>query len=407
MEKDHEKSNYKLGVLHGAVISALSMLIICGIVFGIFFSRAQEKTTEYTHAKLTMGDEVTAKINMLISQINSRYLYDYSVQDMADALYKGVMSSLGDPYTRYYTAEEYQELAASSAGTYCGIGVVVTQNTDTGEIYVVKPYDNSPGEEAGIQSNDIIMAVDGNAVTGVALDEVVDQMKGVAGTKVTLTIKREDSTFDVEVERRTLDVTTVAHKMMDDNIGYIVISGFDGVTTDQFAAAINDLISQGMTGLIVDIRNNPGGRLDVVNAILDSLLPEGLIVYTEDKDGNRVEYSSDADTILNVPCAVLVNGKSASASEVFTGAMQDYGVAEIIGTQTYGKGIVQSIVPFSDGSAIKITIENYYTPNGNNIHKIGITPDEVVELDADAYAADGTDTQLNAAIEYLEKNMTK
>lgn len=379
------------------------MLIISAILYGTVISKYYSAATIEDRASLDLGDDVTNKINSLLDYIDEGFLFDYKESDIDDAIYKAVMSGLGDKYSVYYTAEEYSDLMDSTNGTYYGIGVVVSQNTDSGELVVVQPYKDAPGAKAGIQIGDVILAVDGTEVTGMDSDLAVDLIRGDEGTKVTLTIRRDDETFDVDVTRAKVEVETVSYEMKENKIGYIAVTQFDGVTTEQFAAAMKDLIKQGMTGLIVDIRNNPGGRLDVVKEMLDSLLPEGIIVYTEDKNGQKTYYNSDESSILDVPMAILVNGNSASASEIFSGAMQDYKLAQIIGTQTFGKGIVQTIIPFEDGSAIKMTVEKYYTPNGTNIHGIGITPDQVVELDEDQYAADGTDTQLNAAITYIEE----
>lgn len=405
MEFGKEKKAYKKGMLKGALTSGLIILVISGIIIGVIFSRYWEREAENKARSLVLGREITDKINTLSEYIDYLFLYDYDKEEIANNIYKAIFEGLNDPYSRYYTEEEYAELYTEFEGTYYGIGVVVTQDEDTGEVRVVQPYKGSPGEEAGILPDDIIKAVEGTDITGMDLDLAVKLIKGDEGSYVTLTIVRGTETFDVEVERRNIEIQTVEYEMLDDNIGYISISQFEGKTAGQFADAMETLTEDGMEGLIIDIRNNPGGMLDVVTEMLDTLLPEGLIVYTMDKYGNKDEFKSDEDTILDVPCAVLVNGNSASASEIFSGALQDYQAARIIGTQTFGKGIVQSIIPLEDGSAFKITVEDYYTPNGRNIHGVGITPDEVVEFDSELYYEDGTDTQLEAAIKYLNGEM--
>ncbi len=399
MDKMKSKKIYNRGLFTGAVVGILATLLIVTLVIGLLLPKLDIGGDDIP--ELTIGDDVTDKMNMLLSYVDYLYLFDYDEEEMADYVYKGIMESLGDPYSVYYTAEEYSDLMESTSGTYYGIGVVVSQDPDTGAVEAVLPYEGAPGDLAGIQAGDMIIAVDEMSITGMDLDLVVDMIRGEQGTTVTLTVLRDEETLDIVVTRDEVKVVTVGYEMLEDNIGYISVSQFDGVTTDQFATAMDDLIEQGMTGLIVDIRNNPGGRLDVVTDMLDTLLPEGVIVYTEDKNGNRVDYNSDSASILNVPMAILVNGNSASASEIFSGAMQDYDLAEIIGEQTFGKGIVQSIIPFEDNSAIKITVENYFTPKGNNIHGIGITPDEIVELDEDKYLEEGIDTQLQVGIEYI------
>lgn len=396
---------YKKGIGTGIAIGVLSALLVCGIAFGIVISKQHEKLVEIDRTTLSLGNDVTEKINYLIEMADTYFLYDYDRDEMSDNIYRAVLDSLNDPYTRYYTEEEYAELTETTEGIYYGIGTVVTQDVDTGEIIIVQPYDGSPAKEAGLMPEDVLIAVDGTSVEGMDLDLAVDMIRGEEGSKVVLTVKRGDETLDLEVERRKIDVITVASEMLDNNIGYIQISQFEGVTLEQFNNAFDELVEQGMEGLIIDIRDNPGGRLDVVTDMLDRILPEGLIVYTEDKNGKREEIYSDEECDLDIPCAVLVNGNSASASEIFSGALQDYGLAEIIGTQTFGKGIVQSIMGLMDGSAVKITVQDYYTPNGNNIHGIGITPDQVVELDEEAYLQEGTDTQLDAAVKYIEEQM--
>ena len=400
MGDEEVKKLYKKGIRTGAAIGALSVLLVCAIAVGIIFSLNYERKVKADRTTLALGDNVTSKINELTGIVDSLFLYDYDKDEMADNIYKAVMSSLGDPYSKYYTAEEYKELSASTEGVYYGIGATVTLNDD-GYVRIVQTQEGSPAEEAGILAEDVITEVAGENVKGMKLDDIVSRMKGEEGTSVTLTIVRGDETLKIDVTRRKIDSVLVAGKMLDNNIGYIAISQFEGVTLEQFNNAFDDLKEQGMQGLIIDVRGNPGGRLDTVTDILDRLLPEGLIVYMQDKNGKREEIRSDEECDLDVPCAVLVNGNSASASEVFSGALQDYGLAGIIGTQTFGKGIVQSIYKLDDGSAVKLTTQDYYTPNGNNIHGIGITPDEVVELDEDAYKQDGTDTQLDAAVRYI------
>ena len=269
----------------------------------------------------------------------------------------------------------------------------------TGIITIVKPFDDAPTAEAGILKDDILYAVEGEEVTGEDLNMVVAKLKGEEGTTVNVTIYRatEDRYIDVAVKRAVVNVPTVTYKMLDDQIGYIQISEFEEVTAEQFAAAVDDLESQGMKSLIFDLRDNGGGLLDSVCDILDRVLPKELLVYTEDKNGNREEEWAKDDDRIEVPMVVLVNGNTASASEIFTGALKDYDEAEIIGTTTFGKGIVQSIVPLFDGSAVKLTSAKYYTPSGVCIHGTGIEPDQVVEYDKELEE----DNQLQAAINYL------
>lgn len=363
----------------------------------------------YTPVSPQLTDEVIEKIDTLMQVVDYYYLYDYDEDAMVDAIYKAVMSSLGDPYSVYYTEDEYKAFLESSSGSYCGIGVVVQQNIETGIITAVRPYENCPGYEAGILPGDTILAVNGTEVTGMDLNAAVSMIRGEEGTTVTLTIGRENEKMDIEVTRRQIDIETVTYRMLEDNIGYILVEEFDEVTAKQFTAAMDALVAQGMEALVVDIRNNPGGLLNIVVEMLDEILPEGVIVSVKDRNGATDEYTSDKATKLNVPLAVLVNGNSASASEIFAGAVQDYGVGTIVGTTTFGKGIVQTIFSLRDGTGVKLTIEDYYTPSGRSIHKTGVEPDVEIDLPDElkimVTIPEDEDVQLQKAIEILKTQM--
>lgn len=347
--------------------------------------------------------EVAQKAEAIQQVIEKLYLEEEDVQAVQEGVYKGMVSALGDPYSVYYTKEEYDAFQESYTGEYCGIGASLLQNADTGLITIVKTFKGSPAQEAGLKTDDILYKVEGEEVTGEDLSEVVARVKGKEGTTVKVTIMRGTEEMDLELVRKTISVPTVEYEMLDNNMGYIIISEFDEITTSQWTEAYETLKQQGMTSLIVDLRNNPGGGLSVVAEILDSILPEGMIVYHEDKNGQREEYKSDEEHKIEVPLAVLVNGNSASASEIFAGAVKDYGIGTLIGTTTFGKGIVQQMVSLGDGSAMKVTISKYYTPNGVCIHGTGIEPDIQVEFDAEAYEKDESDNQLQKAIEVLSQ----
>ena len=291
----------------------------------------------------------------------------------------------------------------STTGTFYGIGAVC-QKLDSGAILVTTAYEDAPAYKAGIRDNDQIVKVDGKDISDMDLSAAVALIKGDKGTTVELEVLKESGEINVyNVTRDEVKIQTVAYGMQDNNIGYVVISQFDTVTTEQFTKALNDLTEQGMESLIIDIRSNPGGVLGTVVKMLDEILPDGLIVYTQDKNGKKTEYKGSNSSELAIPLAVLVNGNSASASEIFAGAVQDYGIGKIIGTQTFGKGIVQTIKPLTDGSAVKYTIAKYFTPKGQDIHGNGVTPDMVVDLPSDATE----DLQYNAAVEYLMGEMGK
>ncbi|MBO5088127.1 MAG: S41 family peptidase [Lachnospiraceae bacterium] len=358
-----------------------------------------------------IGKETNEKLERIEDLIDDNFYFEDDDEAKQDGIIRGYMDSLDDPYSVYYTAEEYADFMEDADGEYVGVGVQVSQDIETKVITVTKVFDG-PAKEAGIQNEDVLTKVNGEDITTQDINAVVDKIKGEEGTEVTVTVYRasDKKEHDFTMKRRKVENPTVEYKMLDNNIGYIQISSFAEVTAEQFVEGIINLDTSGMEGLIIDLRDNGGGLLDIAVAMLDYMLPEGKIVYTEDKDGNVTsEYTSTDEYQFNKPLVVLVNGYSASASEIFAGAIKDYGIGTIIGETTYGKGIVQRMFPLDDGSAIKLTIAKYFTPKGNDIHKIGIEPDVEVELDADAYReSDGEkDNQLDAAIECIMQKLGK
>ncbi len=329
-----------------------------------------------------MSDYFVSKMELLMQLIDQYYMYDISVDDMRTGAYKGLLEGLGDPYTCFYTKEEFDDLMESTTGTYYGIGAVVQQNTKTMYITIVKPYVDGPAYNAGMLPGDIIYMVDDVDVTGMDINNVVAMMKGPEGTVVKVTVVRDGEPDPVElfITRAKIEIETIEYEMLENDIGYILISGFEEPTPKQFKEAIEDLKKQGMKGLVLDLRDNGGGLLDAVVEMLDYILPKGMIVYTEDKYGNREEFRGTDKDVLELPMTVLINGNSASAAEIFAAAMQDYDAATLVGTTSFGKGIVQTILPLTDGTAVKITISRYFTPNGVCIHGEGVTPDIEVEL---------------------------
>lgn len=387
----------KTKFLPGFLTGAFVMLIVAICVgFGINAVKTE------TGSKTTISSEVSRKLDFLKEVIDLKYLEKTDEKTLEENIYKGLLQGLNDPYSVYYTKDEYDALKEETSGSYCGIGALVSQNADTGVITAINVFKGSPAEKAGMKNGDIIFKVEDKEVTGEDLNNVVAKMKGEKDTKVKINVYRtsEKEYIDLEVTRDKVDVPTVEHKMLDKSkgIGYIQITQFEEVTYDQFKEALDDLKKRGMKSVIFDLRNNPGGLYDTVCEMLDDLLPEGTLVYTKDKDGNKQEKKSDAN-FLDMPMVVLQNENSASASEIFAGAIQDFGAGKIVGTQSFGKGIVQSIIPLSDGSAVKLTVEKYYTPKGVNIHGKGITPDVKVEMSKDGKK----DNQLQKAIEVIEK----
>ena len=347
------------------------------------------------------------KIAVIHSILEHHFVGDVDPQAMEDAMFAGLLYGVGDRYTSYMNSAEFARFMELSRGTYVGIGAVVTRGED-GSVIIVSPHRNSPAYLGGLLPGDRIREVDGIDIREKSdLSLIIGMIQGPEGTQVNLTIYREmeSRSFNVDLTRAVVEIPTIDYELKDGNLGFIRMSGFDAVTYQQFVDAFESLESQGMEGLILDLRNNPGGRLDTVVRITDRLVPEGLIVYTEDAHGNRRELHSEGGHI-EMPFVILMNGNSASASEVLAGAAQDHGVATIVGEQSFGKGLVQDIFPLPDGSAIRVTVATYYTPLGRSIHDIGLTPDVVVEMD-EALSANlarierEEDVQLQRAIEVI------
>ena len=369
----------------GALAGALVVLLAGGVVSCSVFK-----------------SEESQKMELLNSLIDRFYIGDVDETDLSEGVYKGYIEGLGDPYSVYYDEEETKQMSESLSGEFGGVGALMSQDRETGVITVLQVYDGSPAQEAGMRDGDTLYMVEGEEVTGEDLSDVVSKVKGEKGTQVTLTVLRADTGDEEEltITRDTIEAQTVSHEMKENNVGYIRITEFDTVTYEQYKEALEDLGDQGMERLIVDLRSNPGGNLDTVCDILDLMLPEGLIVYTEDKNGEREEYTSDEENQFDKPLVVMMNGYSASASEIFAGAIQDYGLGQIVGTQSYGKGVVQSVFDLQDGTSVKLTIAEYFTPNGRSIDGEGITPDVEVEYQYDENNPDA-DNQLEKAMEVV------
>ncbi|MGI6009895.1 MAG: S41 family peptidase [Ruminococcus sp.] len=340
------------------------------------------------------------KIEEICNIIDEQYLFEKEDSNLAESMYAGLLEGLEDPYSCYYTREEYESVSQSNEGHYEGIGVVLMQDADTGAATVAYCYEDGPASKAGVQQGDVISEVNGESVEGMELSEISGMIQE-SESVISMTIYRESQKqyLEVKVTKEDVEIPSVSHEMKEDKTGYIAINQFTAVTAEQFKEAYQDLQDQGMESLIVDLRDNPGGLLDGVCDTLNSFMPEGLLVYTEDKKGNREEYFSEGETPIEVPLAVLVNENSASAAEIFAGAVQDHNVGTLVGTTTYGKGIVQKTFGLSDGSVIKLTISSYYTPNGENIHGKGIEPDITVEQPEDTQE----DVQLQKAMEILRR----
>lgn len=421
MERENRGRNrFWKGVLVGALVTAFAGLIIVGVATGISVIGRSVIDNQQTQIVESSGtakpvkqeldmDAVEKKLDTLQQIVNQYFLFDEDMDQVEAGIYKGMLSGLDDPYTVYYTPEEYDKLMEETEGTYCGIGVLVSQNIQTGLVTALRVFPNSPAEEAGMKKGDILYKVKDIEASSEDLDMLVKQyIRGEEGTFVNLTVMRDGEEIPLRVERRNVEVATVEHQILEDKTGYVLITQFDVVTGDQFKAAVEDLKSQGMERLVIDLRDNPGGVVDSCVEIAAYILPddelEGTILSMATKQGQSERYFCEDgeirhdvyggkqkdpkypkkdDSELELPIAVLMNGQSASASEVLAGALKDYGKAVLVGTNSYGKGIVQSLLPLADGSAVKITTAHYYTPGGTDLHKKGLAPDVEVELELD------------------------
>ena len=347
------------------------------------------------------------KIEYLEKMIDQEYLGEVDNDEMAEGVYAGLVYGLGDVYSRYYTADEYAQETASTDGAYAGIGVSIQKNKNGG-VQIAECYEGGPGAEAGLQTGDVITAINDTDVTDMELSDVVSLIRENKDKTIVLTVFREneEKSREISVDVTDVELPSVFGEMLDKKTGYIQITQFTGVTPQQYKDMFAELKDKGMECLVIDLRDNPGGLLTSVCDILREILPEGLIVYTEDKYGNREEENCDGKHQLDMPLAVLVNENSASASEIFAGAVQDHEVGTIVGTTTYGKGVVQELRQLSDGSAVKLTVSNYYTPNGNSINKVGIKPDVEVKLASELLNKDEItheeDNQLQKALDVIE-----
>ena len=399
------------GIAQGLLIALGIVLIGTFIYFGVTVIQMVMTGSYYSKifgstASSVLDRESIEKLDNLYGMIEKSYLEDVDKDQLQEGLYKGLLESLDDPYSVYYNEEEFAEMMEDTSGTFEGIGVYLSQDPDTKDLLVIKPIAGSPAEEAGMLADDIIVEVDGEDIKGQDINVVVSKIRGPKGTSVNVGVKRakEDEIIRMDIKRDEIHTTTVSHEIDDDKIGYIAIEEFADATDDEFNEAIDDLESQGMKALIIDLRSNGGGLVDTAVNIADRLIKDGVIVSVEDKHGLSYTYEDAGDEkYLKVPCVVLVDGNTASASEILTGALRDHKIATVMGTKTFGKGITQIIAPLGDGTGVKITNSKYYTPNGENIHEVGIDPDVEIEWDYDKYKDEGIDNQFEAAKEYLTK----
>lgn len=425
-----KKDRFGTGVLTGVLCTLAVVLVLGAAGIGAFIITGVGKDTEGSRKEETVkfsevktGEEseelednllnvdLISQTSMIASYLEENYLYEFDEEDVRTGMLKGLIDSLDDPYSQYFDEEELASFQDSTEGEYVGIGAAVTQERSSGIVRISRPYEGTPSAEAGLLPGDILVSVNDTEVTGMDLNQVVSLIKGEEGTKVKLQIYREteEAYSDIQVERRKVEIPTVNSEMLEGNIGYIQVTSFDRVTSDQFIQAYENLDSQGMERVIVDLRDNGGGLVDVVEEMLDYLLPEGVIFYAKDKHGNKsMEYTSDAEAALDIPMVVLVNGNTASAAEVFSGNIQEFGVGKVVGTTTYGKGVMQQMfyTNAQRTAAIKLTVADYYIHSDKNINGSGITPDVEEVLNQEAASTvvlqKEQDNQLQKAIEVVK-----
>lgn len=403
---NRNKRELAIGVVSLVIITAVISFALSAFIF----SGKALSMDLFSNVKVdTFNTDKIVQIKELLKQ---SYLKGTDDQKLLDGAIEGMTNSLGDPYTVYMNKKEFETLKLETSGSYAGIGIVVTAEPKTNTILVVSPIEDTPGQRAGILPGDTILKVDGKEVKGTELDQAVSMMKGKPDTIVKLTLKRKDVKDPIvkTITRANIIIKSVKDKVVNKNLGYIRIASFDEKTYLEFMKSYNKLMRAKVKGIIIDVRDNPGGLLSQTIKIADRLIPKGIVVYTEDRNKKRNTWNSDVKE-AEVPLVVLVNGSSASASEILAGALKDTKKATLIGTKTFGKGVVQEVIELEDGTALKVTISQYFTPKGISIDGKGITPDIVVNLPEKVKTSlsleEKDDTQLKKAIEVLNSKIKK
>lgn len=400
-------SNDKIKKIYKTIMLIIVVALITFILTSVFLYN-KLGTSSYANISINgVSSELVKKIYTLKTILDSKYISDINEEDLINGAIKGYVSGLNDEYTEYFTKEEMEAFTTETEGNYVGIGIYMIQNTENNTILVLYPIKGSPAEKAGILTGDIIKKVDGVECTGEDFEKISSNIKGKEGTKVSIEIERNGEILTFEVERKKIDLYPIETEMLENNMGYINITSFDSDCAKEFKTVYNELNKNKLNGLIIDLRNNGGGivseALDIADYVLDK---NNVMLITKDKEGNEEIEKSTKKPIVDVPVVVLTNTNTASASEILVAALKENNKATIVGEKTYGKGVIQELLTLSDGSGIKVTIEEYYTPNRNKINDIGITPDIEVALPKDVISiyelSQEKDTQLQEAIKILK-----
>lgn len=402
MDKERKNRIYKI-IMIVAIAVFLTFMVTSISLYTYFLNNPISITSKSSSS----SKDIAGTLQKYKEILDKYYLGEVDEEKLKEGAIKGYIEGLGDPYTEYISADEMEDYLSDTMGNFVGIGIYMVKNTEKGKIQVLAPIKGSPAEKAGIQAGDLILTVDGVDYSADEMTIASNKIKGEEGTTVTIEVLRGTETKKYELKREKVKVNQVEGKVLSNNIGYINFTSFDETTADDFKAKFEELNKQGIKSLIIDLRNNGGGIVDQALQIADYVADkDSVLLYEVDKNNKETVKKAKTDPIINMPIIILTNENTASASEILAGALKDLGKAKTVGTTTYGKGVIQQILKLSDGSGLKVTIEEYQTPNRSKIHKIGIAPDEEVKLPDSVTnvlnVTESEDTQLQKAIEMLK-----